>query len=125
MTRALRHPLVWTWLLTLMLFSALVANAHCQDAAPASAQAPTVQILERVIPRECILSVQFEDVTKCHIEKITLTPNSECRGPIDEPLQCSKFGITLNKECHYKVTRRADCEMTNVKRVPAKTGDTQ
>lgn len=80
---------------------------------------PTVTVLERVVPRACMVSVQMEDPAKCHVESIELAPDSECRGPVGEPLQCSKFAIKLNKECHYVVTKRVDCENINVKKVPA------
>lgn len=103
---------VYLFLLSLLF----VLNARSEETQPAPTQ--TDIVLERVIPRGCLISVQMDDPAQCHVESITLTPESECRAPVGQPLKCSRFGIVLNKDCRYKVTKRADCEVTNVKKVP-------
>lgn len=79
---------------------------------------PTDTVLERVVPRACLLSVQLKDPTQCHIVAIELNASSECRGPVGGSLSCSSFNIKLDGPgCAFTVTKRSECENVNVKKV--------
>jgi len=98
----------------------LTSLAGAQE--PVGAPLPqAVTVLERVIPRACITSVQLKDPAQCHVKAIDLTPTTECRGPIGEKLVCSGFTVQLEGPgCSYVITRHVDCENVHVKKVEPK-----
>jgi hypothetical protein len=97
---------------------ALTSLAGAQEPVGAPIQ-QTVTVLERVVPRACLLSVQLKDPAQCHIKAINLAPNSECRGTVgDDKFVCSGFTIQLDGPgCTYVVKKRPDCENIAIKKV--------
>lgn len=125
----MKRSFEWLWILLYLLLFALIFGGPIARSQTDTPQAQAYDtILERVVPRQCLLKVEVADPSKCVFKGYSLTPESECRGPIGGQLLCTHFAVQIDG-CAPKITRRIDCELTNVKKVPrreiAKDGTVQ